>query len=384
MYNTRVSPRALYAPPIDANIIPNMGKGKKYRWFLAVLAISGVVCITSCTKAMKNSGSVKIDPYYIIGSSETRENLTALWTLLSQEDGSDLDKFTIIREIANTYAKLKEYSRLIHFLASCTAKDQDNIYNGYYLLMTAYAYQRLNAEPVAARYFDLIVKNYPDLTVNGESIHLACLNQLIELNDRPEQQVWYYQELISLFPEKIDLGVAYFRLGQAFEQIGEWNNAIQAYSRYLPFTGTVIPGFPNADNYAKHLVDFNKSPRDWTFESLPTLLRNVQSALDEGNPSRLGNCQAQVNFFARSWEQAETDDSGMADFSLADFMRGNRIRYADKLDEASNATEAYLRTWGWSQYISTWYLYFRKIYFPSDPEIHGRWEWAGVYYGEKF
>ncbi|MDR1596788.1 MAG: tetratricopeptide repeat protein, partial [Treponema sp.] len=46
--------------------------------------------------------------------------------------------------------------------------------------------------------------------------------------------------------------------------------------------------------------------------------------------------------------------------------------------------EAYLRTWGWSQYISTWYLYFRKINFPSDPEIHGRWEWAGIYYGEKF
>jgi len=43
-----------------------------------------------------------------------------------------------------------------------------------------------------------------------------------------------------------------------------------------------------------------------------------------------------------------------------------------------------LRTWGWHQYLSTWYLYFRKIYFPADPEIHGRWEWAGIYYGEKF
>jgi hypothetical protein len=64
-------------------------------------------------------------------------------------------------------------------------------------------------------------------------------------------------------------------------------------------------------------------------------------------------------------------------------MRGNRIRYADRLDASSNSTEAFLKTWGWSQ-ISTWYLYFRKIYFPSDPEIHGRWEWAGVYYGEKF
>jgi hypothetical protein len=74
----------------------------------------------------------------------------------------------------------------------------------------------------------------------------------------------------------------------------------------------------------------------------------------------------------------------MAEFNLSDFMRGNRIRYETELDAGSNANEAYLRTWGWSQYISVWYFYFRKINFPLDPEIHGRWEWAGVYYGEKF
>ncbi|MCI6442425.1 MAG: tetratricopeptide repeat protein, partial [Spirochaetia bacterium] len=46
-------------------------------------------------------------------------------------------------------------------------------------------------------------------------------------------------------------------------------------------------------------------------------------------------------------------------------------------------TEAYLRTTGWSNYVNVWYLYFRKVNFPADPEIHGRWEWAGIYYGEK-
>ena len=24
-----------------------------------------------------------------------------------------------------------------------------------------------------------------------------------------------------------------------------------------------------------------------------------------------------------------------------------------------------------------------KVNFPADPEIHGRWEWAGIYFGEK-
>jgi hypothetical protein len=172
-------------------------------------------------------------------------------------------------------------------------------------------------------------------------------------------------------------------LAQTYERIGDWSSAIQAYTRYLPYAGTMIPGFPNAEDYARQQVDFNNSRKDWTYESLPALLAAVESALDAGNSYQLGRCQAKVNFFARSWGQGEIDNSGMDDFSLSDFMRGNRIRYENQLDASSNSTEAYLRTWGWPQYLSTWYLYFRKIYFPSDPEIHGRWEWAGIYYGEK-
>jgi hypothetical protein len=247
--------------------------------------------------------------------------------------------------------------------------------------MIAYAYMQMDSLPVAALYFDLIVKNYPDLTINGESIHLACFNQLIDLTKNPDQKIWYYQELISRFSDRINPGGTWFMLAQTYEQIGDWNSAIMAYKSYLPYTGTIVPGFPDADEYARQQVDFNDSRKDWTYENLPALLDAVKEALDEGNSRQLGRCQAKVNFFAHSWEQGETDNTSI--YSLSDFMQGNRIRYEDKLDASSNSTEAFLRTWGWSQYLTTWYLYFRKIYFPSDPEIHGRWEWAGVYYGEK-
>ena len=360
-----------------------MEKSKKNRARIIALLLAAAVLITVCGKSIRNAGAEKTDPYYITGSPQNREDFRELFALLAEEQDSTGSQFAVIKEIANSYIRLKEYGRLIHFLSSRTINYPDDPYNSYYLLMIAYAYTQQDSYPVAARYFDLIIKNYPDLTINDESIHLACLKQLIELTDNPEQRVWYYQELISRFSEQIDLGMAWFMLAQTYERVGDWNGAIQAYTQYLPYAGTMIPGFPNADNYARQQVDFSNSPKDWTFESLSALLRTVQAALDEGSPSRLRRCQAKVNFFARSWEQGETDDSGMADFNLSDFMRGNRIRYADQLDTVSNATEAYLRTWGWSQYISTWYLYFRKIYFPSDPEIHGRWEWAGVYYGER-
>jgi tetratricopeptide (TPR) repeat protein len=327
---------------------------------------------------------VKLDRYYLAGGRENRENLKELFGLLSEDTEGGENQFALIREIANTYAKLEEYQRLINFLGRHTSEFPEDPYNAYYLLMIAYAYLRQDAAPVAARYFDIIVKNYPDLIVLGQSIHLACLNQLIGLVDKPEQQVWYYQELISRFSDQIDPGPAYFMLAQACEKTGDWSGSIKAYTQYLPYQGSLVPGFPRADNYAKEMVAFNNSPKDWTFENLNVLVNAIKAALDSGSSSRLWSYRAKVNFFARSWGQEETDDSGMAEFNLSDFMRGNRIRYAENLDPGSNANEAYLRTWGWSLHISTWYLYFRKVYFPSDPEIHGRWEWAGVYYGEKF
>jgi tetratricopeptide (TPR) repeat protein len=356
----------------------------RYSRIFAALLTVFVLPAVACGKMPRNSGAVKIDPYYITGSRENREQLRDLFTLLAEAGDSAENTFAVIREIANNYARSKEYGRLVHFLGGRTINFPDDPYNSYYFLMIAYAYMQKDSLPVAVQCFDLIVKNYPDLTVNNESIHFACLNQLIDLTKLPVQQAWYYQELISRFEDRIDLGIAWFMLAQTYERIGDWNSAIQAYARYLPYAGSIVPGFPNAENYARQQVDFDNSRKDWTFESLPALYSVVKAALDDGDSWRLGRCQAKVNFFARSWGQGETDDSGMADFSLSDFMRGNRIYYEAELDASSNSTEAFLRTRGWSQYVSTWYLYFRKIYFPSDPEIHGRWEWAGIYYGEKF
>ena len=379
--------------------------------FFPVLAL--LFCFSTCDKIneilplsgltaseQENLGPMAIspkDPYYVSGTKEEKDNLENFFALLASESEhyptevnrteASREQFAVVREIANTYVKQKEYGKLINFLGSRIYQNPEDIYNAYYLLMIAFAYQQMEAYPVAALYFDMIVKNYPDLSVQGNSIHLVCLKQLINLVDNPLQQEWYYEELISRFLDQIDPGPSYFMLGQAYEGTGDWTNAIKAYTQYLPYAGSDVPGFPNADSYAKQLVDFNNSAKDWSFENLNALVKAVKDALDSGASGRLWNYHAKANFFTRTWEHEDTSDgaiAGHAVFNLSEFMRGNRIRYADSLDVSSNANEAYLRTWGWSQYISTWYLYFRKIHFPLDPEMHGRWEWAGIYYGEKF
>ncbi|MDR0472866.1 MAG: tetratricopeptide repeat protein [Treponema sp.] len=355
---------------------------RNYRLFCMVLAAA---CFYSASCMAENTGKAKADPYYICGPKEDRETLTSLFTLLDKgNSGTDIERFAVILEIANNYIHQKEYAVLINFLTSMINLRPHDTYNTYYLFMTAYAYIQEEAYPAAALYFNMIIKNYPDMTVMGESIHLACFNQLIHTINNPEQQVWYYEELISRFPDNIDLGAAYFLLAQAYEKTGEWNNAIRSYTQYRDYIDlSVVPGFPNAGVYAKELLDFNQSPKNWAFESLNSMVNTVKRALDDGSPWELEQCRAKINFFARTWEMEAADDKGMADFDLSSFMHGSQILYNAGIDAGSTANEAYLRTWGWEN-ISTWYFYFRKIYFPADPQIHGRWEWAGIYYGEKF
>jgi tetratricopeptide (TPR) repeat protein len=374
------------------------GNIKSLRTLLFIFIPAAALLLSGCGQALLNTQnafarasntddpagkSAFPDSYYITGNKQQREIFQDLFVLLESEKQAGEDQFPVVQEIALEYANQAEYGRLINFLNYWIHEHPEDPYTAYYFFMIAFAYSQQEAYPVAAIYFDFLVKNHPDLIVQGESIHYIALNRLIDLVAKAEQLVWYYETLISRFSDKVDLGKAYFMLGQLYEQTGDWNGAIQSYTKFLPYYGAVIPGFPDAYTYAKQLVDFNNSSKDWTFESLNILFTAIKSALSTGNSARLLQYRAKVNFFARSWEQEDEDSARMVDLNLSDFMRGNRIHFAEELDSGSNANEAFLRTWGWTQYLTVWYFYFRKIYLPPDPEIHGRWEWAGVYYGEK-
>ena len=252
--------------------------------------------------------------------------------------------------------------------------------------MTAYAYLENDAEPIAEYYFERIINNYSDLKIQGKSIHFLCLQHLIQISKSSANKISYFNQLISRFPNNVSITELYYRLAIEYENEGEWNQAVRTYTLFLDQddASTIqIAGVPNAFLKAKQLIDFNNSSKDWTFESLDALVTAVKRAISNYNYKALDRYKSKVNFFAMSWRQDETDTNAQENFSMRSFMRGNRIRYSAELDSTSSPTEAYLRTTGWSNYVNVWYLYFRKVNFPADPEIHGRWEWAGIYFGEK-
>ncbi|MDR1468039.1 MAG: tetratricopeptide repeat-containing protein [Spirochaetaceae bacterium] len=364
---------------------------KQKRWIavlatVIVLASAGIVlAAVSCNGSLAaDSDKGRVNAYYLSGGATEKKELSDLFAILEDNAADDIDTFFAVREIANVFARRKQYHKLINFLTARVEQSPEDQYNSYYLLAVADAYMKQDAYPVAAMYLDMVVKNYPDLIIRGNPIHLECLKQLIGITEDPAQKIWYYEELISRFKETIDAGPTYFLLGKTYENVGEWNKAIESYTQFLQYYVTAVPGYPDAYSYAKQLVDFSNSQKNWAFESLQSMITAIKAALDAGDMRQLWQYRAKVNFFARSWAHGN-DDGGMARFTLSSFTTSNRIRYAENLEAGSNANEAYLKTSGWSLQLTTvWYFYFRKIHFPPDPEIHGKWEWAGIYYGEKF
>ncbi len=315
-----------------------------------------------------------------------KDNQQQLKILLQKENLTKETKYAIVNRIANNMLSIKDYNSLILFLSDWVEKHPDDTYNAYWLLMVAYAYLENDGEPIAEYYFERIINNYEDLMVQGQSVHFLCLQHLIQINTNSANRISYFNQLINRFPNKISTTELYYRLAVEYENEAEWTLAITAYTQFLEQddASTIqIAGHPNAYHYARQLINFNNSPKDWTFESLDSLVSAVKRAISSYNYRALDRYKSKVNFFAMSWHQEETDSNAQESFSMHSFMLGNRVRYSAELDPSSSPTEAYLKTWGWSTYVNTWYLYFRKVNFPADSEIHGRWEWAGIYFGEK-
>lgn len=351
-----------------------------------ILSLGFCSLFTSCSYIDKISGKSGKNTLISKSSSAYETMQKNFEKILSNKNLTDETRYAVVSRIASNMLSVQDYNSLILFLTEWVEENPDDMYNGYWLLMTAYAYLNNNAQPMAEYYFERVINNCNDLIVKGQSIHYLSYQYLIQLSTNSANRINYFNQLINRFPSMVSETEMLYRLALEYEKEGEWDQVIKTLTKFLAKDDAqtvVIAGHPNAYTEAKQLIDFSNSTKSWTFESLNSLISTIKNAIDNYNWAALDRYRSKVNFFAVSWRQDSEDTSLPDDFSMGNFMNGNTIRYSSSLDESSSPTEAYLKTTGWSNYVSTWYLYFRKVNFPADPDIHGRWEWAGIYYGEK-
>ena len=326
------------------------------------------------------------DRYFLTGDRGQRSELKRLFARLEREESTPESRIIVNNQIINLYNESQEFQKMNLHLTTYVKNHPDDIYNAYYILIVAENYRVAESYPFAVHYFERVLKNYHDLLLEGvRSVHFICLENLVNLVDEPEIRVNYYKELLERFEKNIDKGATYYYLATTYEELGKWDLAMQHYKEYLKYPETVIPTVPNAWDEVTSLVEFYDKPRkDWTVESLDVLVDRIRYAIATRNARRLNELRSGVDFRVMAWEEegTEQEEELLNDFGVF-FNQGKTVRSSINLERTSNEREAYLRTWGWGHRIENWYFYFRMVDFPADPDIHGEWEWAGIYLGKK-
>ncbi len=341
----------------------------------AFLSLSlAVVLLASCSFSKS---------YFVVGGHVQRQELTQMLAGVDDGHTSYETRFVYVQQITAALRAHGDANRLNLFLTDYVRRHPKDPYDAYYLYVVAQDYDGVGAFPFAAAYYDRIVADYPDLMVRGKSLHYLCLMRLIKITKDPQARVGYYKDLIARYGDKIQMGPTYYSLGETYGELHEWDLELQAFKSYLSYPDVPIPGHPEARNEVTYFVNFYEYPKkNWAMPSLSDLVTAIRSAIANQNVSLLLHYQAKVGFFVRSWESGDTptpdDPEFLTDFGV--FMNPS-VWVSDTLD--ANSQEAYLRTGGWTYRIETWYLYFRRINFPADPNVQGQWEWAGIYFGDK-
>ena len=197
-------------------------------------------------------------------------------------------KFIIMRQILDLINGKISNEKLNLYLSTYVEQNPDDPFNAYYLMIVARNYRDELAYPFAVHYYERILKNYQDLLVKEQSVHYLCLKDLINLVEDPEVRIVYYKDLIARFSDEINIGETYYYLGNTYADTGEWEQAIQAYVKFLDYPDVSIPGDSFARDRISELIAFYNEEKTWTVETLDKLVENIKSAIYKAKYSRNG------------------------------------------------------------------------------------------------
>jgi len=290
-------------------------------------------------------------------------------------------RFAALEPVIGRSRKAGETEWLEAFLGNVLESYPNDPYGAYYLMAMAEGARESKSGDLSLDYLRRLLKNYPDLEIKGNSLHLLAMEKIASETANPRESVAMRLEMKRHYPDRIDQGLNLYRLAGEYRKIGEWDAMYQAYQSYLDFPETSVPNVPEARNRVLSNLSFHSSNKSWTMENLDNLIATVKYAIRNQDAKLLTRMQAEP-FFLMNWSQETSDPFTHIPMTLGTFLKPS-IRYNRDLEAYSNESEAFLKTTGWSWKIRTWILYFRRIDYPADPEINGSWEWAGIYFGDR-
>jgi len=338
---------------------------------LLIFLLTATIAVTASCSSYKKT--------YSIGNDRT---LTNLLNAYQKESTNSNKAFILIQKIIPYFTTDQNQEKLLLFLSDHINKFSKDPYNPYYTFRIAETLMK-HTPQAAAPYFKNILRMNSYLQINNISIRKKTLENLIAIEQDPYMKVLHIKMLIRQYPLSKGNATYYLQLANLYASQGEWEKTYQSYLLYQNEKNAYDQGITYQET--TNWIRFYRSKRNWTKKSLSDLIYNLKIAFSNRNIRLLRKYQAKHSFFAMSWNQQAQDKNSQlsSTFNIGAFLARSHIHYKKGIEDISNYKEAYLKTWGWSYRIPIWYLYFRRIDFPADPEVNGNWEWAGIFFGNR-
>jgi tetratricopeptide (TPR) repeat protein len=307
----------------------------------------------------------------------------AEWELRHEEALDNGEHVLYLQQLVELAQTGEERSNAIRTLLAFHARYPYDPYGAFVSLILAEAFENEGQTSFSRHYYERSLRYPLDVRVSGEPVQLRAARKLYSVETDPARKITLARMFIEKYASFVDVPRLLYELGFLYEQNAQFDESYKSFTEFLKNSGSVAQSDPNTVDDIRNRLNLYTLKRDWGYKSLNDLVNRVKTAIRAKDVRTVSLLRSKNRFFSMSWLQEKNDFNSVIDFDMNRFIyNSSGIYFENQLEPFSNSQEAFLKSRGWGVQMPVWYLYFRKVDFPADPNYHNSWEWAGVYFGD--
>ncbi len=298
---------------------------------------------------------------------------------------NNIDQFIVWAETVNNYLVDDDHKSYAIDYFLLQAEKEEEPYRSYLNFLISDIYWDMNEKSCALFYGAKISADAYNLQHDYTPIGLINAQRVIRSNITPYKDVEKYYEIMdTYFNDYIDIPIFKYDFAQFYKIYARMDKSVLLLEEIIRMSQTISSINDQLDlRQIRDEVYFYKLNKYWIYKDLERLIANIKDAIRIRDQEALGMYASRTGFVGKLWSKQTSYVSSFDEVGIDNKWLSNII-FEPKLEEFSNDTEAYIKSYNWTfTYLRTWYFYFKRVDYPYDYRINGGWEWKGIYFGER-
>ncbi len=259
----------------------------------------------------------------------------------------------------------------------------------YYKYLLGLEFLALHNTSYAQFYLNDIIHNYDLLKTSSskkmQNILYNSLTQLSAIEQDPYTYITTITLLLQHFNNRIpNKGNIYYFLGKHYDDTAQWNKAYTAYQNYLSYdeNNLILEAKEMREDIflriRRRVLSRQKNSTTW--ENASAARTSILQTLYSYNSVQIKRLQSPIFFTAHWFEKLTDSNTFIPNFDIKPILTRSNISVAKNFSPYSTENTKLWKTSGWGR-VPVWYFVIKKIALPDRPDINGKWEWVGIYFG---